>query len=184
MINLLPPADKRQIRAGRSNTLLVRYNFFLLGALVFLAVALGFVYFYLANTKAGAEAVVKENQAKVVGYKKVEQEANEFKSNLAIAKQILGKEVIYTKVILEIASLLPKGVVLDNLSLDAKTFGTETTLNARAKTINDAIALKNSFQSSSSFSNVHFQSIATAEEASAYPITVTLAVTINKDTVK
>ncbi len=94
MINLLPPSDKRQILAGRSNTLLVRYNFFLLGALGFLLVALGFVYFYLANTKAGAEVVVEENQTKVVGYSKVEQEANAFKSNLAIAKQILGKEVI------------------------------------------------------------------------------------------
>lgn len=184
MINLLPPADKRQIRAGRSNTLLVRYNFFLLGALGFLLVAIGFVYFYLANTRASAEAVVKDNQAKVVGYNKVEQEANEFKNNLAIAKQILGKEVIYTKTILDISALIPKGVVLDNLNLDAKTFGTETVLNAQAKTVNDAIALKDSFQNSPLFSDVHFQSIATAEGGGPYPIVVTLAVTIKKDAVK
>lgn len=186
MINLLPPADKRQIRAGHSNTLLVRYNFFLLGALGFLLVAIGIVYVYLANTKTGAEAVVKENQEKVVGYKKVEQEANEFKSNLAIAKQILSKEVTYTKTILDIAALIPKGVILDNLNLDAKTFGTETVLNAKAKTINDAIALKDSFQNSPLFSDVHFQSIATAEAGgtNAYPITITLAVTIKKDIAK
>jgi Tfp pilus assembly protein PilN len=184
MINLLPPANKRQIRAGRSNTLLVRYNFFLLGALGFLLVAIGVVYFYLVNTKTSAETVVKENQTKVVNYQQVEQEANAFKSNLAVAKQILSKEVVYTKVILEIAALIPKGVILDNLNLDAKTFGTETTLTARAKTVDDAIALKNSFQNSPSFSNVHFQSIATAEAGGAYPISVSLNVTINKDAAK
>jgi Tfp pilus assembly protein PilN len=184
MINLLPPADKRQIRAGRSNALLIRYNFFLLGALGFLFVAVGFVYFYLINAKTNAETVVKENQTKVIDYRQVEQEANTFKGNLAIAKQILDKEVVYTKVILEISSLIPKGVVLDNLNLDAKTFGTETTLTARAKTIDDAIALKNSFQNSPSFSNVHFQSISTIEPPDAYPVHVSLNVTINKDAAK
>jgi Tfp pilus assembly protein PilN len=128
--------------------------------------------------------VIQENQAKVVGYAQVEQEANNFKNNLTVAKQILDKEVIYTKVILEIAALTPKNVVLNNLNLDAKTFGTETTLTARAKTVNDAIALKNSFQNSPSFSNVHFQSISTVETPNAYPINVSLNVTIKKDVAK
>jgi Tfp pilus assembly protein PilN len=184
MINLLPPANKRQIRAGRSNTLLIRYNLFLVGALGFLFVAIGFVYFYLSNTRANAEATVHENQAKVVGYKQVEQEANEFKNNLAVAKQILGKEVVYTKAMLSIAALMPKGVVLESLDLDAKTFGTETTLMARAKTVDDAVALKNSFQSSPLFSNVHLKSITTLETGGAYPQSVSVNVTINKDAAK
>lgn len=185
MINLLPPADKRQIRAGRSNALLLRYNVLLLVAVAFLMAAIGVVYVYLGNTKLGAEQVIKENQAKVADFADTEKEANEFKNNLAIAKQILDKEVIYTKVILEISALLPKGVVLDNLNLDAKTFGTQTTLSAHAKTVNDAIALKTSFQNSPLFSDVNFQSISTEDaEADDYPIRVSLNVTINKDATK
>ncbi len=184
MINLLPPVDKRQIKAGRSNTLLVRYNFFLLGALGFLLVALTFVYFYLVNTKTSAEKVIEENQSKAVGFKQVEQEANEFKSNLVVAKQILDKEVIYTKVALDIAALMPKGVILDSLRLDAKTFGTETTLGARAKNLDDTIALKNSFQNSPLFSNVHFESITTVEDGNAYPLAVSLNITIKKEVAK
>lgn len=184
MINLLPPADKRQIQAGRSNTLLVRYNILLLAAVGFLMVAIGIVHVYFGNTKSGAEQVIKDNQAKVVDYADTEKEANEFKSNLAIAKQILGKEVIYTKVILEISALLPKHVVLDNLNLDAKTFGTPITLNAHAKTVDDAIALKTAFQSSPLFSDVNFKSISTEEAGGAYPVSVNLSVTINKDASK
>jgi Tfp pilus assembly protein PilN len=184
MINLLPPADKRQIRAGRSNTLLLRYNVLLLAAVGFLMATIGIVYVYLGNTKLGAEQAIKESQAKVADYADTETKANEFKNNLTIAKQILSKETIYSKVILDIAALVPKGVILDDLNLDAKTFGTQTTLNAHAKTINDAIALKTSFQNSPLFSNVNFQSIATEEAGSGYPIRVDLNITINKDVPK
>jgi Tfp pilus assembly protein PilN len=184
MINLLPPSDKRQIQAGRSNTLLVRYNLFLLGALGFLMLAIGVVYFYLGTTKANSELVIQENQAKVSSYTAVEQQATQFKSNLTTAKQILDKEVVYTKVILAISALIPKGVVLENLNLDAKTFGTETILPARAKSVDDALALKNSFQNSPLFSNVHFQSITTVENGGEYPVSVNLSVTIKKDVAK
>jgi len=185
MINLLPPTDKRQVRAGRSNTLLLRYNVFLLIALGFLFVTIGVVYVFLANTKAGAEQTITESESRVGNYAEVEKQAGEFKANLAIAKQIMDKEVIYTDVILEIASLMPPGVVLDDLKLDSKTFGTKTILAAHSKTIGDAIALKESFQKSPLFTDVNFQTISTATEAgSAYPIGINLNVTIKKGEVK
>jgi Tfp pilus assembly protein PilN len=182
MINLLPPDEKREIQAGRSNILLLRYNILLVISVGFLMAAIGIVYVYLGNTKAGAEQTIKENQAKVVDFAATEKEANEFKNNLSIAKQILDKEVTYTKVILDISALLPKGVVLDSLNLVAKTFGTPVTLNARAKNVDSAIALKTAFQNSPLFSNVNFQSISTGE--GDYPVQVNLNVTINKEASK
>lgn len=183
MINLLPPDNKREIRAARSNTLLVRYNLFLLGALIFMLLAVGIVYFYLSNTKAGAEQTIKESEAKVAGYAAVQTQAEEFKNNLRTASQILDQEVHYSKVVLEIAALMPAGTVLDNLALDSATFGTETTLNAKAKSYDDALALKDSFQDSDLFSNVHFQSISGGTDGD-YPVSVSLNVTIKKDAAK
>lgn len=179
MINLLPPESRRELRAARSNTLLARYNIFLVGALVFMLLAIGFVYFYLNTTKASAEQAITESKAKVAGYATVEAQAEEFNTNLRIAKQILDQEVHYSKVVLEIASLMPTGTVLDNLALDSATFGTQTTLNAKAKSYERALALKDSFQSSDLFSDVHFQSIAGGE--GNYPVAVSLNVTIKKD---
>lgn len=180
MINLLPLEEKRQLRAARTNTLLIRYNFFLLAALVILALAVTFTYVYLNATKASAEQTISDNKAKVSSYSAVQTQADQFRSNLSIAKQILDHEVPYTKVILEISNLLPSGVILENLNLDAQTFGTETVLVAKAKDYSSALGLKASFEKSTLFSNVHFQSISTSDANSPYPFNVSLAVTINK----
>lgn len=184
MINLLPIENKKEIRAARANRLLVRYNFMLLGAVAFLMLATGIVYIYLTNTKSSTEQTIAENNQKVSSYAVAQAQANNFKSNLTTAKQILDREVTYTKVILEIAHLLPPGVTLNTLSLDAKTFGTETTLVANAKSYAAALSLKDSFQNSKLFTNVHFQSISSGDSVGAYPYVVNLNVTIQKDAAK
>ena len=184
MINLLPSENKKEIRAARANRLLARYNLFLVGAVAFLMLATGVVYIYLTNTKASTEQTIIENNQKVSSYAVAQAQANSFKSNLATAKQILDREVVYTKVILEIARLLPSGVTLSTLSLDAKTFGTETTLIANAKSYEAALSLKDSFQNSSLFTNVYFKNISRGEDAGPYPFIVNLNVTIQKDVIK
>lgn len=184
MINLLPPEEKRQLRAARTNTLLIRYNIFFLGAVAFMGLAVGVTYIYLSSTKAGAQQTIADNNAKVGQYAAVSAQAKEFKSNLATAKQILGGDISYTKVILDIARLVPSGVVLENLDLDSQTFGSPMTLVAHAKSYDRAIAFKSSFQNSPLFSDVHFQSITNSSTGGSYPVTVNLSVTVQKGAAK
>jgi Tfp pilus assembly protein PilN len=185
MINLLPNEEKRQLQAARTNTLLIRYNVALAAAVVFLGMALGFVYVYLGGAKTSAEQTINENKQKATGYAAIESQAQLFRNNLTIAKQILDNEVTYTKVILAIANILPAGTTLDKLSLDSSTFGTPTVISAQAKSYESALALKNAFQQSPLFSNVHFQSITSNVGATnGYPYTVNLDVTIKKDAAK
>lgn len=185
MISLIPPQVKRENAAARTNTLLLRYNFLLLGILAFLLLAIGVVYVYLGNTMASAEKTISENNAKVAGFSAVEEEAGIFRQNLATAKQILDREVNYTKVMIEVAQLLPAGVVLTGLNLDASTFGTPAALSAQAKTYDQALALKDAFSRSSLFSDVHFQSITTTDGGtSGYPLTINLSVTFKKEAAK
>jgi Tfp pilus assembly protein PilN len=182
MINLLPADDKRQLRASRANTLLLRYNILMLGAFVFMMIAVGIAYVFLTNTQATAEKTVLDNQKEVSGFAEVQAQEKKFKENLSTAKTILDKEVIYTRTILAISKLLPSGIVLDNLNLDAQTFGTQTTLAVQSKDIPTAVALKTALEGSPIFSNVHFQSIqSAATPGTKYPITVNLNVTIDKE---
>ena len=183
MINLLPPEEKRQLRAARTNWLLMRYNLLLIGAVIFLALAIGVAYVYLTAAKANAETVITENKAKVVDFTEVQAEADAFRSNLTTAKQILDNEVVYTKVMLAIAALMPSGTVLDKLNLDSQTFGTQTTLAARTSNYENALKLKEAFQKSPLFTDVHFQSINSGGVA-PYPLMVNLNVTIKKDAAK
>jgi Tfp pilus assembly protein PilN len=181
MINLLPEQNKKNIQAGRTNLLLVRYNILMLGALMFAFASLGVLYIYLANTKAAAEQTITDNKAKVSEYNTVESQAADFRAHLATAKQIMDQEIVYTKIVLQVARLIPHGVVIDNLALDPKTFGAATVMTAHCKTVDDATALKESFQNTTLFSNVYFASLSNNEgDTTGYPITVTLNVTMNK----
>lgn len=182
MINLLPPEVKSEVVAARTNLLLLRYNILLIIAILFAFGAVGFSYFYLASTKASAETTIADNKSQVSGYTSVESEAASFKQSLANAKQILDSDITYTKVILEISSLLPSGVVLNNLSLDSSQFGKPTVFSAKAKDYSDVLALKSALQSSSLFSDVSIQTISNSTSAQdEYPLDVSLSVTIRKD---
>ena len=186
MINLLPRDEKRQLYAARTNTLLIRYTIALVAATAFAGLAMGMVYFYLSTTMATSRQTISDNETKATGYAAIQSEASVFRSNLAVAKQILDAEVAYTKVATAIAGLMPAGTILDKLNLDSTTFGTPTTLTAQAKSYDSALALKDAFQKSSLFSDVHFQSITTggAGESRGYPYTVNLNVIIKKEAAK
>lgn len=186
MINLLPPDHRSQLRAAQTNTLLLRYNIFLVGALLFIALALGVVYFYLTMNKANAEQTLADNEARVGSYASVQQEATDFRSALSTAKQVLDKEITYTKTVVAITKLMPAGTVLQDLNLDAANFGTPTSFVFQAKDYTTALSIKDSFQASPLFSDVHLQSIATAssDDKAGYPYTVTLSMTITKDAAK
>ncbi|HJP80866.1 MAG TPA: PilN domain-containing protein [Candidatus Saccharimonadales bacterium] len=183
MINLLPHEDKRQIRAARSNTLLLRYNFLILGVALIAAVSIGGVYFYLNNSKVASEATIARNKERASGFNDTANEASTFRANLATAKQIMDREVVYTKVVLKLAKSLPSGTVLQSLSLDASTFGTPTVLIAKTKTANDAIALKDALQKSDIFTDVHFDSLV-AQDNGPYFFTANFNVTFKKDAAK
>lgn len=186
MINLLPRDEKRQLYAARTNTLLVRYNIALIVSITFLGIAMTAAYLYLNTSMASSQQTIVDNEARATGYATIQSQADIFRSNLAIAKQILDAEVAYTKVTIAIAALMPQGTILDKLNLDSSTFGTPTILTAQAKNYDSALALKNTFQKSSLFSDVHFQSITTggSGQASGYPYTVSLNVTIKKEAAK
>ena len=182
MINLLPNDAKAEIYAGRTNVTLVKYILILGLGTVFLCFISVAVYFVLMGTKASAEAIAADNASKSTAYSSVQGQANGLKSSLATAKIILDKEVDYTKVITGIARVMPAGVVLDTLSLSPTTLGVPITLQAYAKTTNDALALKDNFQKSALFSNVTFLSLSSsnAGQTDGYPISISLSLIINK----
>jgi len=184
MINLLPDTYKKEIRAARTNVLLLRYNFLFLGAIGLLLAGTVTVYIFLNSSKMSAEQVNRDNITKSAEYASTQKEAEDYRKNLTIAAKILNNEITYTDRVFAITSLLPKGVILDSLNLNAKEFGTQTLVNAHAKDFASASELKRTFEQSSVFSNVHFQVISnegaggTANEE--YPISISINVTMNK----
>lgn len=186
MINLLPDEAKKQIRAGRTNIVLMKYLLTVgIGMIFLLAILIG-AYFILQGTKNNAEIILNDNTSRAGAYSSVQTQATSLRSSLSTVKTILNQEVVYTKIITSIAHSVPSGVVLETVALSPTTFGQPITLQLHAKTTADAIALKQQFQSSPLFSGVTFQSLSSASSTQAdnYPISATLSLIINKGIAK
>lgn len=180
MINLLPEFEKREIRAGISNRLLVRYLLLFLALAVFMVLSMVAVYFYLVNTKSVAQDNIASNEADSRELTAKLQDVNAFRSDLATAKQILDKQVNYSAMILRFARSMPSGVVVDTLSLDPETLGQPTKINARTKSEQAAINLKDTLNRSPYFEDAYFDTISRAEGGD-YPYSVTMSVTFTKE---
>lgn len=186
MINLLPEDAKKEIRAARTNVTLLRYILVLGFGVIFLAFICVGVYIVLGNTKDAAQKIIDANQSKTTTYSSAQAQGTQLRGGLASAKVVLDQSINYTKLITGIAALMPKGVVLDSLNLTPTTFGTPTTLQFYAKTTQDALALKTNLQSSSLFSGISLQTLASTSGAASavYPVSLTLGLTINKSAVQ
>lgn len=185
MINVLPYEYKAEIRAGRTNVILIRYITILLLAAVVLGGLVAGSYVVISGTKANAEQKAAENDARLLGFQKIRTDADEFRSDLATSRAIIDSGVSFSKLVYDIADTIPEGVVLDNLTLDPATFGTPITINANAKQFSDGTRLRDELAANTKvFSGVQLLSIrssdASAGSTSGYPVQVSLSVTINK----
>lgn len=168
MINLLPNETKQQIRAARTNSILIRYMIILGFAFTFLALACAATFLFLLNIEE-----TNEN-----GTKNTSQSSTNNQST--ITKNILDQQVSYSELIMGIAAALPSGTILDSLSINDNALNAPMTLQIHARSTDDAAKLKDSFKPPL-FSNTNINS--TTNDSSGptdYHVKVTVSVTINK----
>lgn len=184
MINLLPDQSKKELRAARSNVTLLNYMLVLGMGVIFLAIISGGVYFVLLGSQTDAKNLIVASQAKSSAYASVESQGTTLRSSLTNAKTMLDQEVLYTKVLTNIASAMPSGVILDSINLNPTLFGTPATLQFYTKTTKQALTLKDSLATSPMFSSISFLSLASNSQSSDYPVSVSLSIVINKGVAK
>lgn len=185
MINLLPDDYKGEIRAARTNVLLVRYISILIAAIVVLGGIIIAAYVVLQTRKVSAQELLDANVARTAQYQPTRTEAEELRTSIANAKSILDQKVSYTKLIYKIADSIPNGVILETLELDPTAFGTDMTIDATANSFESASKLRQEFANNSDvFSDVKLLSLASGSGDGAtpgeYPIRVSVSVKINK----
>jgi len=182
MINLLPTDMKAEIRAARTNIILLRYIGITLLALIFALALLYVSYVTLTQTKDGAQQVIDSNEAKAGVYSDTKSQVDSLSASLSGAKSILDEEVLYSKVLTNIAQQMPAGTVIDSMELSPSSFGAApVTLKVYAKKTEDTTALREKFQTSPLFTNVNFQSVSESGDGiPGYPVSVTMTLTLNK----
>ncbi len=186
VINLLPPEEKRQLVAARSNSLLLRYSVLMLVVVGFLLLEVVGMNFVVDAGTAENNVIIAENKEKTKEYASSQEQAATFASDLKTAQYILNKQVPYTTIIFTLANNLPAGSIIESLSIDPSTFGNPTILTFKTKTPADAIAVKAALQKTvindaPLFSSVKFESVLTNEAAgTAYPFNATYSVVYSK----
>jgi len=184
MINLLPYEHKNEIRAARTNVILVRYIAILIVAAIVLGGLVVGAYVVMNGTKVIAEQKVSENQVRVAAYQSIKTEADAFRADLATAKTILDSSISFSTLIYQIAATIPPNVVIDDLPLDPSTFGSNMTIKASAKSFDDVTKLQNALERNNQvFSDVQLQNIkkdSASGNSDNYPVKATLTVVVNK----
>ena len=194
MINILSPAEKRDIRAARINVVLLRYCI----AVVLLALLCGLIYglgfWIIAQERTATLEKIEAQSNQSRAYAAVEKEAEIFRNNLAIAKSILSKETTYSSFLTTLAAGLPDGTVLTQLSVgDVNMSGPKSTIviEARTSNYNKTLELKNSLERTSLFENVSIISTSRPEDITKlpglearYPYTASYSVKLSPTAVK
>lgn len=192
MINLLPPSQKQEIRAGRMNAILVRYIFITISALVLIIVLTAVAYVVMTMERTAAQSAHNENQSEIAKYSKITKDIEEYRANLAIAKTIIAKEIAYSDMILKIAGSIPSGVVLDKLDLSSETLGKPVTLTFKARSEEAVLNLKSTLQKRTDlYSDVKLENVSRTANVpdsesssgvshSRYPVNASVNLTINK----
>ena len=185
MINLLAPDLKRQIRAARVNVILTRYSIMLGLTAIAVAAIFGAGMWLTWQERAEAESRKTQNEQIAATYSDTRKQAESFIADLRQAKTILGNDFSFYNLMTQIASAVPAGVILSNLSLGTATLNTPITISAKATTYENAIKLKNNLAGSSIFDTVNLVNAATTAggndpTSSRYPVTVTLSATFSK----
>lgn len=190
MINLLSNEQKRDIRAARINVTLLRYAIML----VILALVIGVIYglgFWLVEQDKRAMNVKLQSQGEQSKtFSDVEQEADNFRQNLLIAKQILSKETSYSTFLTTLAKDMPSGSLLTNFSIGGSQAAVVAqkgmTLDARTTSYAKVLELKASLEKSTLFENVNIVSASRPSDitiltglSAKYPYEVSLNVKLS-----
>lgn len=133
MINLLPPEIKQGIMFARRNTVLLQWIMISLAVIIgFLAITL-LGQFYLSNTTNSYRAQVANTQAdlKRQDLDAVQKRAEDISNNLKLILQVFSKEVLFSKLIRQIGSVMPSKSVLSNIEIGKLDGGLDLTASAQ-----------------------------------------------------
>lgn len=166
MISLLPPESKTATKYARLNVTLIQYCVLVM---IISAALIAIIFFAMAvvdKQEDNLKAVIAEDQAKAAELEVVNGEAKELSTTINTISKLLEREIKFSELLEEIASILPKGTVLTGLTLSEKQ-DQPLTLDALVVDEEAAAILRENLDDSDLFEAADIVSIAAGESDSA-----------------
>jgi hypothetical protein len=182
MINLLPKDQKNSIKFARRNVKLMHWSFGMLGIIAIMIALWGAGYFYLNSTIANYSRGVeqKRNDLKAQKLEETQTRVENLSNNLKLILQVLSKEVLFSKLLQQIGSVMPDGSVLSAIDISKVEGGLD--LVATAKDYDTATQIQVNLQDKDKklFQKVDIVSVSCDEGPATSSTTTTQDVTENK----
>ncbi|HVS58661.1 MAG TPA: hypothetical protein VHD60_02900 [Candidatus Saccharimonadales bacterium] len=173
MINLLPPDIKEGYEYAQRNLKLVRWIVAFVFGLVGLGLIGGFGWLYMRSSIDDYSSQVSVAQSQLAAQKVTEtdQQVKDITSSFKLVVQVLSKEVLFSKLLKQIATIMPPGANLTDLTIsstqgaldvtaDATDYSTATQVQVNladpANKIFASADLENVSCSSSPATNIHY----------------------------
>ncbi len=119
MINLLPPGEKEAYRYARRNHALSRWvitcAFCCLGAMALAAG--GYVWMNISVKTTKQQIALTQTELDKQNVTVVQKQVGDISNNLKLAVQVLSKEILFSDLLKQLATVTPNNTVLTNLSI-------------------------------------------------------------------
>lgn len=184
MLNLMPPELKDGYGYARRNVMLRKWSV-ALG--ISLAGLIGIVTFGLASMQMSIKSYSQqvsqaESQLKKDKLQETKKEAQTISNSLKLSVQVLGQEVLFSKLITQVGAAMPSGSVLTGLDISQVAGALTLTATATNYTTATQVQVNLADPKNKIFSKVDVDNVSCAGENAAnalYPCTVQLRALFN-----
>lgn len=135
MINLLPTDTRQSMLYARRNTALLKWASLLGLTLIGIVIIVGIGMIYLTQTTKSFQKQTENTKVALQSQNidSTQKQVDEISSNVKLATQVLGREILFSKLLQQLGATLPPESALNQLQIDNLKGG--ISLTASAKTI-------------------------------------------------
>lgn len=155
-VNLLPPAEQRELRTAATHAQVISFGGWLVVSLLVLSLFLFLGRIFLEiETQTVSEQVAAEREGlEKYNVKEFRAEVVAFNKNLSNFQVLVEENHNWSQVFLEIGRILPSQVTLDGITIDGTDLKVE--LNGRAASREAVLQLRQNLLQSDFFQRVNF----------------------------
>lgn len=186
MINLLPYSYKQEVMYARKNVTLLRILLYMASAAigVLILFGAGIVYTSQQIKTKDNEYTSKTTELAKNNVSKTYEDLNQISNNTKLALQVLSGEILFSKLITQIGTIIPPGTQLNSLSLEKDKIDSGISLSASTLDINTATQLQLNLQDKNNqvFEKADIDNVTcTPGPGIRYPCQVTIKATFLKE---
>ena len=146
MINLLPGETRKDLFYARKNSVLRKWFFNLIFALIGAVLILIIGIFYLSQTTKSLEKDIAKAKDALQAQKidDTQKQVEQISNNVKLTTQVLSREILFSKLLNQMGAALPANTTLQQLQIDKLQGG--LTITALSKDINSATQIQLNLQ--------------------------------------